>query len=428
MPSNVIKNTSKLLTANIAAQIIGLVAYPVLTRLYLPDDFGILNLFMTIGGIATIFATAEYQNAILLPGHDREAAACFHVGFRITLAVCLLFALTIPFSEGISGLLHASGLARHYALLPLYIFALSLWNMLNYWYTRRQRFSAVSLYQVTQCTSGAGLKCAFFRIPGGLVFGTVLAPFVGLAVSLLARFRADIRPLFRPDRVESRRMMREYANFPKYSLPRTIVNYVSGNLPFLLLAPFFTMREIGFYGMALTLSFTPVNLIVRSVHQVFFQTTVERVRQGIPIRGFFRRFFMRGVFTLPLFALLYAVLPPLTAWLLGGKWVSTGIYIRFMLPWVFMTVLVGPVSFLPDIFKKQKIAFLFELLTFVLRAVALAIGIVSGDFIVAVAGYSLASFAAILLQLLWYRRLIAVYERGRHEGRPSTTDAGMPEK
>ena len=75
----------------------------------------------------------KYQNTILLPGHDREAAACFHVGFRITLAVCLLFALTIPFSEGISGLLHAPGLARHYALLPLYMFALSLWTMLNYW-------------------------------------------------------------------------------------------------------------------------------------------------------------------------------------------------------------------------------------------------------------------------------------------------------
>ncbi|MBO7465208.1 MAG: oligosaccharide flippase family protein, partial [Bacteroidales bacterium] len=105
-----IKNTSKLLTANIAAQIIGLVAYPVLTRLYLPDDFGILNLFMTIGGIATIFATAEYQNAILLPKSDKDAAACLHVGFFSTLTVCLLFLLLIPWAPALSDLFNAPDL------------------------------------------------------------------------------------------------------------------------------------------------------------------------------------------------------------------------------------------------------------------------------------------------------------------------------
>ena len=59
-----IKNFSKLLSANIIAQIIGLIVYPILTRIYSPEDFGILNLFLSISGVLVILSTAEYYNEI----------------------------------------------------------------------------------------------------------------------------------------------------------------------------------------------------------------------------------------------------------------------------------------------------------------------------------------------------------------------------
>ena len=60
-----IKNFSKLLSANIIAQIIGLIVYPILTRIYTPEDFGLLNLFLSISGVLVILSTAEYYNAIV---------------------------------------------------------------------------------------------------------------------------------------------------------------------------------------------------------------------------------------------------------------------------------------------------------------------------------------------------------------------------
>ena len=129
MQSNIIRNTSKLLSANVIAQVIGIAVYPILTRLYLPDDFGTLHLFLTIGGIATLFATAEYQNAILLPKSDKDAAACLHVGFFSTLTVCLLFLLLIPWAPALSDLFNAPDLKRHFWMLSPFIFAVSLWNL-----------------------------------------------------------------------------------------------------------------------------------------------------------------------------------------------------------------------------------------------------------------------------------------------------------
>ena len=65
--SSGVRNFTKLLSANVVAQVIGLVVYPILTRIYAPEDFGLLNLFLSIGGILVILSTAEYYNAIVLP-------------------------------------------------------------------------------------------------------------------------------------------------------------------------------------------------------------------------------------------------------------------------------------------------------------------------------------------------------------------------
>ena len=414
MNSSIVKNTSKLLTSNVIAQAVGLAIYPILTRLYSPEDFGTLNMFLTIGGIATLFATAEYQNSIMLPKSEKSGVACFHIGFIITLIVSLIFVLSIPFANHISALLNAPQLTASYWMLPIYIFVLSVWTLLNYWHTRNERFTSVSVYQITQCTTGAGLKWGLARFLGnGLIVGSVLAPVIALVANIAATFRTAIRPLLTFDRTECRLMAREYVNFPKYSLPRSIVNYISSNLPILLLTPFFSLTEIGFYGMALTLAFTPINLIIRSVFQVFFQDTIQRVQRGESIRSFFRKLTVRTILIVaPSFAILYFVLPQLTAWLLGDGWQTTGTYIRAMLPWIFMTTLVGPICYLSDIFKKQKAGFLFELLTFVLRIIGLTVGIWCGDFLIAVIGYSTGGFVAILAQFVWYWGLIGKYENG----------------
>ena len=49
--SELVRNSARLLSANVIAQAVGLLVYPILTRMYAPEDFGLLNLFMSIGGI-----------------------------------------------------------------------------------------------------------------------------------------------------------------------------------------------------------------------------------------------------------------------------------------------------------------------------------------------------------------------------------------
>ena len=69
------RNSAKLLGANVFAQALGLLVYPLLTRMYSPTDFGLLNLFVNVGGVLVLISTFEYQYAVLLPKDEERSKA-----------------------------------------------------------------------------------------------------------------------------------------------------------------------------------------------------------------------------------------------------------------------------------------------------------------------------------------------------------------
>ncbi|MGN0187140.1 MAG: lipopolysaccharide biosynthesis protein [Paludibacteraceae bacterium] len=413
--SELVRNSAKLLSANVVAQAIGLLVYPLLTRLYAPEDFGLLNLFLSIGGVLVLFSTAEYQYAIVLPKNKKDAIACFHSGFVILLGVTVLCAISALFSPQIACLFNAPALTTYYPLMCIFVFCSGLWTLLNYWYTRNKQFGAVSAYQLTQSICNAGLKYGFGLagwLRNGLILSTIIGPLIALTTSICRHFKRDIVPLFVFDKLHYRAMAQQYANFPKFSLPRALINNLSGNLPILLLTPFFGLTEIGYFGMALTLAFRPINMISGSLYQVFFQRTSEQVQNHQSILPFFRKFIKNTLLiVIPSFAILYFVLPWLTEWLLGSGWDTTGEYIRWMLPWLAFSAMVAPICYLSDIFQKQHIGLAFEICLIAVRFIGVMIGIGYNDFTIAVALYSCGGALLILAQLLWLLYLVYNYEK-----------------
>lgn len=412
-----VRNFGKLLSANVVAQAIGLLVYPILTRLYAPDDFGLLNLFLSIGGVLVILATAEYQYAIVLPKEEEKARALVWVGAIITLIITCIVGLTVPFAQQIASLFKTPSLAQWYGLMPVYILVSALWILVNYYHTRHKQFGLISGYQVSQSVLNAGAKvgCGYAGwLRGGLVCSTVLAPLLALIINVVRSWKKGLSEVVHIDKPTCCEVAREYSNFPKYSMPRALVNNLSGNMPSLLLTPFFGLTNLGFWGMALTLAFRPINMIEQSLYQVMFQHVAAKVNRRENIRPMLLRFCGRimGI-TIPCFVALYFVLPWLTRWLLGAEWEISGQYIRVMLPWLTASMLVAPICFLSDIFQKQKIGLWLEILLVIMRLAGLCIGIGTHNFYYAIVGYSSASTLVILIQAVWYACIVNHYEKSR---------------
>lgn len=412
-----VRNVAKLLSANVVAQVIGLLVYPMLTRIYSPDDFGLMNLFTSIASVVIILATAEYHYAIVLPKSDEDARGVVHVSMCVLLVVTLLLFMTLPFAGRIADIFNTPQLADVYGWLPLMVLLLGCWNILNYWYIRSKMYTRISAYQISQSLLSAGMKVGFGHagfLQGGLIYSMVLAPAFSLLLSVVIAFKRCLRPLLQVDWRIMRQMAAEYRNFPSYTMPRSLVNVVAGQLPVLLLTPIFGTEYVGLWGMALLLGFVPISMITKAIYQVLYQHVTECVHAAKPIGGLLKRFvWISSMVIIPVFVALGCVLPQLTSWLLGDAWYVSGEYVRWMLPWLWLSLLTGSLCFLSDVFMQQKVGLWFEILLAVCRILGLLLGIWCQSFLVAVAAYAVGTAIAVAAQLIWLMALAAKYDKER---------------
>lgn len=409
-----LKNSAQLLTANVVAQGIGLIVYPILTRLYSPADFGLLNLFLSIGGILTLVALAEYYYAIVLPKDDSSANALVQLCLLLLCGMVSILVLTLPFAPAIADIFKTPQLANYWWLMPLFVGLTGLWNILNYWYIRNAEFKRIGGYQISQSVLSSGCKLGFGYagfLQGGLIVSMVIAPLVSTLLSVGMAWKKTLSRLHILPLSACKEVAHTYRNFPVFTLPKSAINLLFGYLPVLLLTPLFGAYEVGLWTMALLLGFAPISMITKSLYQSLFEQVSAMVKQKMPICSLFRHFTMWTLaITIPLFTGLYFVLPWLVGWLLGQEWSTSGLYIRWMLPWVTVSLLTSSCGFLADIFFEQKRSFFFEILLAVLRLLGVGIGVWKRDFAVAIAGYCIGSAVANAAQYIWLMSLTKRYE------------------
>ena len=414
MNTDFFRNVAKLFSANVIAGVVGLAFYPILTRLYQPMDFGLLSLFSSIVGVLVILSTADLQYAIVLPKDDRKANAVAHNALICTACIVALTLLLGIFAEPIADLFNAEGLAKIWWLIPCMVLICAVWNIVNYYFTRNKSFSYISAYLLTQGTLIPTLKLVFALIGitvGGLIYGSVAGAGIAVcAVIIIAitRGRISFVPSSAVDRKEA---LHEYRRFPIFSLPRSVINNLSSNIPALLLTPFFGLAPMGLFSIGLTFGFRPVNMLENSVYQVFFQQISQSVNQRQPIMPTMRKFVRYTLLIIaPTVLLGLLLLSYLTGWLLGDEWVETGRYLRMLLPWLAASLFVAPICFLSDIFQKQPQALGFEILLISCRIIGMSTGIWTDNFQLAVLGYSLGGAVAIAAQFIWYMTLAKKYD------------------
>lgn len=418
--SSIVRNFAKLLSANVVAQVIGLLVYPILTRIYAPEDFGLLNLFLSIGGILTLISLAEYHYAIVLPKEKKDAVTVVQAGACLLIGCTLLVGISTLFANSIAALFNSPRLAVYYWAMPIYVFILGIWNLLNYWYIREKCYNKISTYQLSQSMASAGSKLAFGFggvLAGGMIYATLIGPIVSIIIVCLKGFKQHIQPLFRIHSIHDiHQIAKQYKNFPLFATPRSLLNTIGGNLPVLVLTPHFGLAEIGFLGMAFTIAFRPINLVCNSIYQVLFQATSERVAQGKKVLAFIRQYLLKiGGISILIFSILYCILPWIITGLLGKEWSNTSQYIRVMLPWLLFVILNTSLSFLPDVFNRQATYLGFEVLYLGLRLGALIIGISLQSIYHAIAFYSLAGAIVLGIELCWFIYMMYEHDKNTKE-------------
>lgn len=378
--SNFITNTLKLVSGNVAAQVLSILIVPILTRIYSPSDFGVFQLFLSISGVLIIFSTFSYQYAIMLPKREEDSAnLTFLCVILVTFTSFLTAIIVLLVPKDIEHILNSPGISGYLIYIPLIIFFNGISLAQNFWVSRKARFGIMAGASVINSIS-TRLFQLFISLLKVSPFGLIAGYIVGYGCTdlfMLKGIREDLK-VFKKVSVENMKEVAiEYKDFPLFSSWSTLANSISPQVPTFLLAYYYGVSVVGYFALANQVVNMPMNILGGAISEVFFQKVSEAKNGKHPeeiktiVEEVYDKLILLGV--LPMLLLLILG-EKLFTFAFGINWYISGTYVKILIPWIFLVFLSSPISTLYMIFDKQRVWLTFSIILLISRVVALVIG------------------------------------------------------
>jgi O-antigen/teichoic acid export membrane protein len=402
-----LRNVFTLVSATGLAQAIALMVYPVLTRIYTPEEHGLFSLYLSIVTITGIMATGKYELAIMLPKREKDGIGLTVLSVFISLIFSALLLLFIAiFHRSIPGWLGNLDIGKWLYFIPLSTFLVAVFQSLGVWYNRQKDYRVIAGSNLGQSVFNSAVKLSTSTMldkGGGLVVGSIAGQLLGAAMFIVKLGRAGLGRFKEVTYQGMRQLSGEYAYFPRFSMPHKLINNLSGSLPVFAISLYFSAEQVGFFGLGFMLIHRPMNLISNSFTKVFSQKIIKMHNDGQAIYGEVRRFVLRmcAVAVLPFLAVM-VFSPWLVSLIFGKEWLEAGEYMQIFVPWLFVVFLTMPLIFLGDMLSRQKKALGIEIVKLVLRVLSLGVGIYLDHIIIALLLFSGVSFLVMVYSLFWY--------------------------
>lgn len=378
--SKFIQNVATMLAGNITAQVVALLAAPIITRLYSPDDFGIMTFIQSSAGIFAVIACFRYRFAIVLPKEDEKGYNLFVLSLLAVVITSVIILILIFLFRGF--ITEKSSIAEYewYLLfIPAAVFAASTSDTLVYFHTRLKNFKLISVSTVLMPFATAGTKIGagllFSASAFWLLLGNIMGPIIsGIFLSL---FIASAFPEIRKNvnLTDIKRCAREYYKFPRYNMPSEFINSMSQNLPVFLFAYFFSQKVVGFYGLANMILRRPVGVMSQAISKVFLQKSAEIENKGEDLYVNLKKTTL-GLIVIGIIP--FAVFTVAGEWIFGfvfgEEWAEAGLYAQVLAPWLFLALINKPANQVYIVKQKLRFMMYFNYINIICRFFAIISG------------------------------------------------------
>ncbi|HEV7368004.1 oligosaccharide flippase family protein [Arenibaculum sp.] len=404
-----LRNVAVLASGTAVAQVLTILAYPILMRLFSPAQFGLFALFGAIVMTVTVVAGLRYELAIVIARTETEAANLLALAMTMTLVMAA--ASGLAFALGGDALMAAFGTERLgwlLALLPVSIFAFGSYSVLSFWATRQQYYSRLSVSNVCRSVGVAAAQIGLGLArtgAAGLIVGQILGQLFAVGTLLGQILKRDWRRI-RPQLSwrEMRRAAWVHREFPIYNAPAGLLNSTTITVPSILLATLFGAGVAGLYWFAYRLLEMPMTLLGDATRRVFYQRATELSHSNRELGDLFVR--TSGALGL-LAAVPSAVLLVAGPWLFeivfGAAWREAGAYMQWLVVWWFLRFASLPATMLVPLLGLQRVFLVLEVVTLVPRLLVFPVAAVYADAYAAIAAYSLVgvAFHAVAMLVVW---------------------------
>lgn len=399
------RNVLTLMTGTTVAQIIPVAISPILTRIYVPEDFGLLALYLAISGVIAVAATGRYEMAIILPKRNSRA-----------VQLILLSVVTLTCFASVSFLATAVGYFicdynPIYLTIPLIVSFIGMNNVLDKYNNRMRNYKMMSYQRLTKTSAESVISILSgiaLSLKQGLIYGSILGFLSSFLFMFCKNYPVLKEGIQKIGKKEIGDVARRYKNFPLYNMPHAILNTFAANIPIFLIPIFYGNATLGFYAFGLKVVQAPLGLISMSVNNVLSQKMAEMHSNKQDLRPLFWQTFKK------LALIAVAVVPfiffadRLFILVFGNEWRVAGEYLQILSIWILLSFIVSCFASIPHIFDRQRKALILELLYSSARILPFAVGayFFKFDIKVALITYTILSTLLLLYGFYWYYDLI----------------------
>lgn len=285
--SELLKNTSILISGTALAQLIPILIQPILRRYYSPDIFGAYAVYLSLVGILAIISSFKYELAIILPRKDKDAANIFFLSIFINLifSILLVFIILIWRTE----ILHFFNLSAKFSdyllFVPLGIFFYSFYQSLNNWLIRKKGFFSISINKfVRRGFEGLSqIAFKFLKNSHGIIFGDIIGHIANIISGIYQGKKRGLS-LSLLSTVKIRHVAIKFSEFPKFNVIPSFMSACSFLLPVIMINKFFSTEMTGFFDLSKLLLSIPLALISSSISNVLLQSISEKFKDNVSLK------------------------------------------------------------------------------------------------------------------------------------------------
>lgn len=405
LPDNAFaRGVSVLVGGTATAQLLTILVAPFLTRLYSPEDFGLLAVYASLLALLGVVASLRYELAIPLPENDSDAANVAVLSLLLLgMSTIGTTALVIPTRTGIAHALGIPALANYLWLLPVGVLLGGIYNVFQYWQLRKKRFTTISGTKLRQAFAAIAIQLAAYKLGGvALLYAHVAGQSAGaISMSRPALAGHSFRNVTIRGVADA---AKRYHRFPVFTTWAGLLNAGGLHFNLLLLNMFFGPVAAGTYTLAHRVLNTPMSVLGDAIRSVFFANAARAYRDATLARQVENLVARLTQLIAPILLIIAFAGDHIFSRVFGGEWADAGQLARYMTPWLLLQFSVGPLATTFAAIEKQHIGLMLQAQMFLARIAAIFLGALFGNIDLAIILFSLASFLSYAVFLAFIAR------------------------
>ncbi|WP_298475036.1 oligosaccharide flippase family protein [uncultured Maribacter sp.] len=409
--NQLVKNIGFLAGGTALAQLITFIVTIYLTRMYLPENFGILSLLTSIVSLLAPVSSLRYDKAIILSEDEREFKSLLYLSGAINIILFFVLFIAGLALWCFSDYLGLNSYKSLFWIIPCSVLFFGFASTFQSYNEKLSKFKLTASISLVDASVKSFLQYVLYGfLPKmGLLLGYLGALFTNFMVYFFNFLSNKKEKTLKVTTKDLKFVSKKYNKFPKYFAWSNMIDSASQNICAITFPFFFSLHILGNFSIAFKVVRLPAMLISMATRRVYYPKAAGLF---VNDKANFFKLYKKSTITLILISIIPVILlefliPNIFTLFFDKNWMSSIPYAQIILVYVFFNFVNSLAHENMLIFGLQRAFLIIEVIWIVLSVLLIYVAYLCNDAILAVVFYVL---SGVIMEITIF---IIQYKKGK---------------